>query len=99
MVEHVATLQEFGTCSNYKIYDIHILAQITEMYSSGGDLHLELLSGQLQGSKSLWVSEIIHSHTEGGIGTRRCVPIREVSSFERVLCTGFNGVAPEDLSL
>ena len=29
--------------------------QITEMYSSGGDLHLELLSGQLQGSKSLWV--------------------------------------------
>jgi hypothetical protein len=28
--------------------------QITEMYSSGGDLHLELLSGQLQGSKSLW---------------------------------------------
>ena len=22
----------------------------------------------------------------------RCVPIREVSSFQRVLCTGFNGV-------
>ena len=31
--------------------------QITEMYSSGGDLHLELLSGQLQGTKSLWVSQ------------------------------------------
>ena len=27
----------------------------------------------------------------------RCVPIREVSSFQRVLCTGFNGV--EDVSL
>ena len=27
-----------------------------------------------------------------GVGTRRCVPIREVSSFQRVLCTGFNGV-------
>ena len=44
--------------------------QITEMYSSGGDLHLELLSGQLQGSKSLWVS------------TRE---YREVSSFQRML--------------
>eukprot|EP00731_Ephydatia_muelleri_P015388 Em0008g1108a len=28
--------------------------QVTEMYSSGGDLHLELLSGQPQGSKNLW---------------------------------------------
>ena len=31
------------------------------------------------------------------------VPIREVSSFQRVLCTGFNGVGmelgPEDVSL
>ena len=26
------------------------------------------------------------------LGTRRCVPIREMSSFQRVLCTGFNGV-------
>ena len=26
-----------------------------------------------------------------------CVPIREVSSFQRVLCTGFN--RPEDVSL
>ena len=26
----------------------------------------------------------------------RCVPIREVSSFQRVVCTGFN---PEDVSL
>ena len=25
------------------------------MYSSGGDLHLELLTGQNQGFKSLWV--------------------------------------------
>ena len=29
---------------------------------------------------------------------QKCVPIREVSSFQRVLCTGFNGV-PEDVSL
>ena len=29
--------------------------KVTEMYSSGGDLHLELLSGQPQGSKNLWV--------------------------------------------
>ena len=28
-----------------------------------------------------------------------CVPIREVSSFQRVICTGFNGVGPEDMSL
>ena len=27
-----------------------------------------------------------------GVGTRRCVPIRDVSSFQRVVCTGFNGV-------
>ena len=26
-----------------------------------------------------------------GVGTYRCVPIRKVSSFQRVLCTGFNG--------
>ena len=26
------------------------------------------------------------------IWIRRCVPIREVSSFQRVVCTGFNGV-------
>ena len=25
-------------------------------------------------------------------GCCRCVPIREVSSFQRVLCTGFSGV-------
>ena len=29
----------------------------------------------------------------------KSVPIREVSSFQRVLCTGFNGVRPEDVSL
>ena len=27
-----------------------------------------------------------------GVGTWRCVPIREVSSFQMVLCTVFNGV-------
>ena len=26
------------------------------------------------------------------LGPERCVPIREVSSFQRVVCTGFNGV-------
>ena len=35
---------------------VDLFQQITEMYSSGGDLHLELLSGQSQGSKSLWVN-------------------------------------------
>ena len=25
------------------------------------------------------------------LGPRRCVPIRDVSSFQRVICTGFNG--------
>ena len=29
--------------------------QVTEMYSSGGELHIELLSGQPHGSRSLWV--------------------------------------------
>ena len=31
--------------------------------------------------------------------TRRCVPIREVSSFQRVLCTVVNELGPEDVSL
>ena len=31
---------------------------------------------------------------------KRCVPIREVSLFQRVLCTGFNGVGTRrDVSL
>ena len=35
-----------------------------------------------------------------GVRTGRCVPIREVSSFQRVECTGFNRVlGPEDVSL
>ena len=29
--------------------------QITEMYSSGGDLHLELVKGQQEGTRALWV--------------------------------------------
>ena len=33
--------------------------QVTEMYSSGGELHLELLNGQPQGSKTLWVGDNI----------------------------------------
>lgn len=30
--------------------------QVTEMYSSGGDLHLELVKGQQEGAGALWVS-------------------------------------------
>lgn len=30
--------------------------QVVEMYSSGGDLHLELPTGQQGGTKQLWVS-------------------------------------------
>ena len=52
---------------------ICLLVQITEMYSSGGDLHLELLSGQLQGSKSLWVSEQIHVHVRTCIHVYTCI--------------------------
>ena len=33
-----------------------------------------------------------------GVGTED-VPIREVSSFQRVLCTGFNGVGTEDVPI
>lgn len=46
----------------YTIHDkyyIHTL-QISEMYSSGGELHIELMTGQPQGSKSLWVSGLTH---------------------------------------
>ena len=32
------------------------------------------------------------TNKRGWVGTQRCVPIREVSSFQRMLCTGFNGV-------
>ena len=35
--------------------NVLICLQVTEIYSSGGDLHLELLTGQTGGSKSLWV--------------------------------------------
>lgn len=31
-----------------------LLPQITEMYSTGGDLHLELLSGSQEGQKNVW---------------------------------------------
>lgn len=33
-----------------------LLSQVVEMYSSGGDLHLELPTGQQGGTKKLWVS-------------------------------------------
>ena len=36
-----------------------LCTKVTEMYSSGGDLHLELLTGQPQGSKNLWVSRLV----------------------------------------
>lgn len=37
---------------------IALLSQVVEMYSSGGDLHLELPTGQQGGTKKLWVSAI-----------------------------------------
>ena len=43
------------------------LLQISEMYSSGGELHIELMTGQPQGSKSLWVS--------GSIDKTRCMSV------------------------
>ena len=30
------------------------------MYSSSGELHLELLTGQSEGAKALWVSTLMH---------------------------------------
>lgn len=45
--------------------------QITEMYSSGGDLHLELVKGQQEGARALWVrgrgGRVMHSAV-GGVG-------------------------------
>ena len=34
-----------------------------------------------------------------GVGTCSCVPIREVSSFQRVLSTGLNELGLEDVPL
>jgi len=34
--------------------------QITEMYSSCGQLHIELLTGQPEGAKALWVHEHVY---------------------------------------
>ena len=39
-----------------KLFPSAYALQVTEMYSSGGELHLELLTGQPHGTKSLWVS-------------------------------------------
>lgn len=38
-----------------------LLLQVVEMYSSGGDLHLELPTGQQGGTRKLWVSASIFS--------------------------------------
>ena len=35
--------------------------QVTEMYSSGGDLHLELPSGDVEGSRAQWQVPPYHS--------------------------------------
>lgn len=35
---------------------VYALSQVVEMYSSGGDLHLELPTGQQGGTRKLWVS-------------------------------------------
>ena len=51
------------------MYTIHAL-QISEMYSSGGELHIELMTGQPQGSKSLWVS-----------GSTHCMSIRLCATY------------------
>ena len=35
---------------------VYNIIQIKEMYTSGGELHLELFNGQQEGNKTLWVS-------------------------------------------
>lgn len=58
---HSTSLQVY--INHISIYTYHISSfsfiQVTEIYSSGGDLHLELLTGQPEGSKSLWVLSIM----------------------------------------
>ena len=38
------------------VFLFFVLLQVVEMYSSGGDLHLELPTGQQGGTGKLWVS-------------------------------------------
>lgn len=53
------------------MYIVHMyVLQISEMYSSGGELHIELMTGQPQGSKSLWVS-----------GSAHCISITHVTHY------------------
>ena len=49
-------------------------------------LVLGMLHGGLCHFRGCYVQTSMVLRPEG------CVPIREVSSFQRVLCTGFNGV-------
>ena len=48
-------MSQIVTCT--VILSLSTCLQVTEMYSSGGELHLELLTGQPQGSKTLWVGD------------------------------------------
>ena len=44
------------TCVHIYICCLILLLQVLEMFSSEGDLHLELPTGEKEAPKSLWVS-------------------------------------------
>lgn len=58
--------------------------KVVEMYSSGGDLHLELPTGQQGGTGKLWVSPLVPAEPlmQYGIDTNRPSVFQEIPPFE-----------------
>lgn len=66
------------------------LLQVVEMYSSGGDLHLELPTGQQGGTGKLWVSAMCQCFVSSLI----LVLMSKVESLSHVLLFSLQEIPP-----